>query len=58
MHGLQWDCSFPRSPHGEARYIDAGYLESVVEMRNGYKIFMEKPEGTRPLQVKGREGVE
>jgi hypothetical protein len=27
-------------------------------MRNGYKIFMEKPEGTRPLQVKGREGVE
>jgi hypothetical protein len=31
MHGLQWDYSFPRSPHGELKdYIHLKYIETKV----------------------------
>jgi hypothetical protein len=26
MHGLQWDYSFPRSPHGECKVSEKGYF--------------------------------
>jgi hypothetical protein len=33
MHGLQWDYSFPRSPHGENREI----RKEKMTKRNGNK---------------------
>jgi len=35
MHGLQWDYSFPRSPHGENRYRVTGYLPQSCQANSG-----------------------
>jgi hypothetical protein len=29
MHGLQWDYSFPRSPHGEKRWLVSPVLHGI-----------------------------
>jgi len=37
MHGLKWDYSFPRSPHGEIRYNTRIIYQRALDyfVRNG-----------------------
>jgi histone deacetylase complex regulatory component SIN3 len=50
MHGLQWDYSFPRSPHGDHTFLCLQYLEIFVPLRQ--TLFLE----TARSQLEGEQG--
>jgi hypothetical protein len=52
MHGLQWDYSFPRSPHGE--YKNYYWIDNIRRMEHetdAERMLKYKPRGKRDLRI-------